>query len=47
MLKKKTVQGQTVTTILMFLMNSNKDYVDEMTGDNTPPKPRYELPSCE
>ena len=24
-----------------------QDYVDEMTGENTPPKPRYELPSCE
>ena len=23
-----------------------QDYVDEMTGENTPPKPRYELPSC-
>ena len=24
-----------------------QDYVDEMTGENTPPKPRYEFPSCE
>ena len=24
-----------------------QDYVDEMTGENTPPKPRYEFPSCD